>query len=383
MQRYNATVGQRIRLRGDWTETPVTEVDYDPSLAPPALAMEAAAPYETHTPRPGWRPAPDNYGETHTILGSEEMSDIWVSRARLCALPQAAPQAPRWLAAGRDFVIHQVERQGTSAYRIVLRITHRQWRHGLYWLQLTDRLDRSFACLLPGDRRADPRYLLELVLGEADAPGDPRPLVQMEAGLASANAGLLQDAAYLWQIYINAGAGAALAAAEMQRLEAMLAARVDSPLAALVAGLILVRTRRWAQLHQGLRDLAQRFDFLPDGAVLRLEQLLAQSTADLLRADAEKSLAQAFGLRQPRPILDYLLALNRRGLPATSEGFSYAARQTAIFLQHGEGLAPAQRAALEELQARLQRALPFLRSGGLFSVFAGPAAEIHPGLVHG
>jgi hypothetical protein len=52
-----------------------------------------------------------------------------------------------------------------------------------------------------------------------------------------------------------------------------------------------------------------------------------------------------------------------------------------MFLHHAEGLALAQRAALEAVQARLHRALPYLRSGGLFSVFAGPEAEIHPGLV--
>jgi hypothetical protein len=203
---------------------------------------------------------------------------------------------------------------------------------------------------------------LEIVLGEAATPGDPRPLVQMEAGLAATNDGPLQDAAYLWQTYSHAGAGAALATPEMHRLEAMLRTEIDSPLAALVAGLILLRTRRWQALHYGLRDLALRFGYLPDGPVLLLAQLLGQSREDLL-------------------FLDYLLALDRRGLPATSEGFSYAAGQTAMFLQHGGGLAPAQRAMLEGLQSRLHGALPYLRSGGLFSVFAGPAAEIQPGLV--
>jgi hypothetical protein len=254
-------------------------------------------------------------------------------------------------------------------------------------LQLTDRLNRTYACVLPGDRLARPRYLLELELASSDSPGDPRPLLRMEASLALANQGPLQDAAFLWQLYEHVSAREAADAPEMRRLAEMLRTGVDSQLAAVVAGLVLIRLRRWPLLHLGLYDLAHRYAHLADGPVLWVEQLLGQSTRDLLAAAADDSFmaAQAAsegkGMGRSRPIIDYLLALDQHGLPITSEALSYAARQAPMFLHHAEGLTSSQRHALVAVQSRLHGALRFFRSGGLFAIFAGPAEEIHPGLV--
>lgn len=78
----------------------------------------------------------------------------------------------------------------------------------------------------------------------------------------------------------------------------------------------------------------------------------------------------------------YVTLYAERGLPSTGEALAYAAVQVRQFLEYGE-LTPGQRGQLEAVQARLQRVLRYFRSGGLFSCFAGPPAEIKPGLVQG
>ena len=108
-------------------------------------------------------------------------------------------------------------------------------------------------------------------------------------------------------------------------------------------------------MHDWLSNLASLFPALPDGPVLWNEQLLSKERAD--PADHR--------------IIEGLLSLEKRGLPFTADAFGYAVRQVRDALED-EHLSGDHYERLSNLQHRLGQALRFMRSGGLFCVFAGP-----------
>jgi hypothetical protein len=97
----------------------------------------------------------------------------------------------------------------------------------------------------------------------------------------------------LWKKYelvnVAEAVAAAAAAADMLMLEQILKSKVESPLSAVVAALVLLRARRWERLHNWLRNAANWDPYFPDGPILWVEQLLRQSNSDLLHSEADDS----------------------------------------------------------------------------------------------
>jgi hypothetical protein len=253
----------------------------------------------------------------------------------------------------------KISRAGTRAYQIELVLRHNQ---GSHWLEISDK-EMTFACLLPGDESqgipATPLYLLELEL-------DGDRIIRLNASLSPDNEEFLGEMAKLWEKYQDVSITEAVEALDVRKAEEALFEKLQSPLAATVAGLILVRAHRLDLLHTWLRNLANWFPDRPDGPVLWVEQLLQQSS------DSNSAVTADY--------VDYIWKLCDRGLPQTAEAFGYAVRQVEVVLWLDD-LSPTQKRDLELLQQKLHQALPFFRTGGLFSTFAGRKGELSPNLV--
>lgn len=386
MRNYQATVGQHVRLRGDATGETVTEVDYLPILAasPPSAYEVRERVFDI---RESLAPATvREVSEPHHLFGSENMTEVWWN-ARLGQLSSGSGRYPDWLPAGQNIVLHKVDRDsGTRTYRVEISLPAGEgaftFYPGVYWLQFTDRVNNTFVCLLPSDD-LDLRYVVELDLDYSVTEGGPRPISRVEVSLSSYDLSPQGRAGALWEKYQMTNVLEAADAWDMGVLEGLVKEKIASPLAATVAGLILLRARRWKQLHNWLRNVANWSDYLPDGPILWVEQLLQQSGKDLYNStadDAFMKLVEGYWQGPPIRVVDYLTTMMRRGLPTTGEGLAYAARRVEMFLHYGD-LTPGDRIDLEVIQDKLRYALRFFRSGGLFCVFAGPESEINPSLV--
>jgi hypothetical protein len=192
-------------------------------------------------------------------------------------------------------------------------------------------------------------------------------LTRLEASLAFDNPEPLAVAAELWQRYRTADVGAAVSAFELSMLERMVQEKLDSPLVATVATLILLRANRLDLLHDWVRNLANWFEARPDGPALWAEQLMRQSTAAQHHQEAA----------------DYLIDLLQRGLPHTSEAIGYAARLTGMLRRSSEDLPPEQTQPLSRLNEFLQEALVYFRPGGLFTTYAGFFLDAEPTILIG
>jgi hypothetical protein len=184
----------------------------------------------------------------HDLFGSEAVTAIWSEQVRLYALGKRS-----WIDDTDALVLHKVERDdATRSYRAEISIAEED-RVG-HWLELVDGAGTAHGCFLPADRCERPRYILEFDVTFDEGSG--RQISRIEASLSMKNSGLLGAAAELWQRYHMADVGEAVNAFELSVLERMVYEKLDSPLAATVAALILLRANRLDLLHDWLRNLA-------------------------------------------------------------------------------------------------------------------------------
>jgi hypothetical protein len=295
----------------------------------------------------------DDLGKAYQVLQSEFASKLIVS-ARAVPLGRDGEGAPT------KPVIHSIDRTGDKdLYRLDLTVPA-----GAYWLQFAapvPNADYSYACVLPGDANRVPRYQLEWRREVRDGVAY---LTRLEARLAQPNEGPLADVAALWERYEAIDLEGALNSTHLSALEQHLREKLDSPLAAVVAGIVLLRVRQYKRLHDWLEHLTEYFPTIPDGPVLYAEQLLQT------RPDAADS----------REFLELILQLEKRGLPYTGEALGYADRHVESLLRT-TAPTPAERARLEILQKRLDKALQYFRSGGLFAVFVGDSTAVTAALI--
>lgn len=352
-----ATVAQPVRLNGSSDDLAITLLAADRLPAPPPLSFAPAPVFETTYTLDHWTlggaardaGAPD----PHAVFGSEQMTALW-AQSRVYSFDRA-----EWRPGAEACQLHHLERQGSQLFLIELSIADSD---GAHWLEFNDG-EMAFACLLPGDRSGSPRFMLTIeyayeVYDESGVWQAPRRLLRVEAGLARSNTGLLGETAMLWERYQHANAAVAAAAViDLQIARNALQQKVQSPLAATVAALILLRAGRRDMLHDWLRNLAEWFPELPDGPVLWVEQLLREAPA--------------------APPLDaiqqWLAELAMRGLPYTADALGYAGRQLDDLWNAG--------LPVEGLRRQVATALRFFRTGGLFATFAGMPGEVIPELV--
>jgi hypothetical protein len=213
--------------------------------------------------------------------------------------------------------------------------------------------------VLPGDQTTRPRYVLEFDLAFGDAG---RPITRFEGSLSRGNPGLLGDAAQLWQRYRTADVGEAVTAYELSTLERAIRDKFESPLAATVASLVLLRANRLDLLHDWVRNLAHFFPEVPDGPALWAEQVLRQQAPGALASAAE-----------------FLGLMADRGLPHTGEALGYAAVLVDRLSRLGDRVPALTRARLQRLAHRFDEALTWFRPAGLFASYVGFEPSRDPG----
>ena len=290
------------------------------------------------------------------IFQSEYLSALWHS-ARAMPLHKLHTTSP--------IHIETFEWVGQEAGRVTISVKG----EGAHWLQLDDQFQKRFAALLPGDVNSPtPRYVIEFARQQGQS------LRQFSANLAFNNSDTLGLMARLWQKYQDVGAREAVSQLEANESELALRDKMNGPLAATIGALMLLRARRFEQLHDWTGNLASKFPYRTDGAVLRAEQLRQ------VRSDA----------MYPEEFMQCLMAIANGPLPQLAEAFGYAIDQTREILRFianppaafdGQFVTPAVLQSLQSLQIRFEIASRYFQSGGLCTTLVGPIAEIQPEIV--
>jgi hypothetical protein len=295
-----------------------------------------------------------DFGIGHRLFEHEDITAVWSQQVQIYAL-----QRQRWLPDPDALVLHRVALSDGS-YRIECSIAADDPLG--YWLEIVDPAGVTHGCVLPTDQSWSPRYLLEFDITSEERGA--RRFRDLQASLAQENPDFLSEAARLWQRYRTADVGEAVEAFETSVIEQMVQLKLESPLAATVASLILLRANRLPLLHDWVRNLANWFEARPDGAALWAEQVMRQQ-----RRGVEAALTEA---------ATYLTQLLWRGLPHTSEGFAYAARLCDTLRRLEKHLPDDTRTRLEQLGEHFQTALVSFSPGGLFTTYSGFAPQTDP-----
>ncbi len=356
---YNSTVTQRVRVRGDQTEEAVTEVP--PPVAALAPPPPPAAPEFTAKAMPvrplmaKLRPGASDFNEAHDYFGSERITDMWQRAMRLYDYGRQ-----EWMPSGDVEVSNLRRAEDTSTFEFDLTIPGATLG-GMYWLQVEDEV-QALGCGLPIDWFPGTRFRIEMDLPHRER----REAARFDVSLSAENGEYLSAAAAMWRTYNEVSARQAesefsfLIPAHADELQFLVFNKRYSPLAATIAGAILLRARRWDKLKDWLRNLANIAPEIPDAAILRAEQCLRQPRA--------QSVEEA---------LEYFLRLDNGPLPVLVETLGYALRQAEDFLKD-ERVGASARAVVERLHQRLKRAVGMFRTGGLIATFAGPKGLLNP-----
>jgi hypothetical protein len=362
---FNSTEKARVRDGGSAPECGITLIRARGltagAPAPVVISPEPVinARYAIRDDGLSWTPA-DGYAAGHAIFCSERMTDIWAREMRVHDLASGA-ELPR-----EAIVVRSVWRShDTGTFRIGIDLTTRS---SGYWLRFADAAGQQVACVLSGDDPMTPRYELEIDLETENAGSGyhPRWVSRLEAGLSPLNREPIDTMARIWRKYETRNIAVAAADLDLQELETALRYKRISPLAATIAGLVLLRARRLDLLHSTwLRNLSDWFPAIPDAPVLWAEQLrLANGHPDLSPDQLLEARAE------------HLHRLTQRGLPRLSEVLPIAWRQLAELPE--EGIDPPWRAPLLN---KILTAMRYHRPGGLFTVFTARAGQLSPELM--
>jgi hypothetical protein len=329
---------------------------------PPSPGAEATTVFQVSGPSSlqQVRPTTASFIEVHDFFGSEQISDLWMNRARVFDYGSM-----QWLEKGSDIQVTRLRRSDdNSVLKFNLNVPGAQ-NGSTYWLQIEDSAQAQ-AFVLPMDRLALPVFRVEM-----DFQFSPPVIKRFDVSLSADNQGdffphtFLGMTAKLWDIYNEESAQEALRMVDRifsvraDDLEDVLLHKVQSPLAATIAGTILLRGRRWDKLHNWLRNLANLAPEIPDGSVLWAEQCLRQS-----------------GSNRRNEAIEYFLRLDSSSLPFFAEPTGYALRQAEDFLKNPE--CERFRDQIEAIHKRLTKAVGMFRPGGLLATFSGPATELSP-----
>lgn len=318
-----------------------------------------------------------DYQEAHDLFGREPVTELWQKRTDVWSLTER-----RWLTPEVIRINEVARNQTRDRYRVELTVQHFD-RLG-HWLQFTDFSDTAHTCLLPSDP-ASPEFEISMDFESTDRH-PPGPITRLEAQLANKTSplGLIAD---LWRRYtIGDIVGATRDADRLLRnrrdpldirmledppnipdpdlLRQIVRDKVKSPLAAVVAGLVLLRMEWGTSLPTPwLSNLANWFPELPDGAVLYAERRYRDS-----RGTEPSALVEA---------AESLGTLADRGPPRTSEGFGYAVALLGRLRDRKE-LTYEAISRLEGVEDMLDGLLPVYRPGGLFVSLSGIPQQVDP-----
>jgi len=355
-----ARVKQHVRIAGIAQQAQICEVE-KPAPIRDFFGFAPKEPISVLSPMalpPGWQRPADSGGWSQlcNIVQNEFFTKLlWnaqvydLSTRAWTHLKNAAPPGP--------LVIREIARtDDRRTYQIDVEIR----QTSALWLEVTDDwLKKKAACVLIGDKYLRPRYALRFDFIDTK---NGTLIAGLDVSLASSNEGILGTAAEVWNKYRGVDIEKKATSAEFKLLEAALREKEESPLAATMAALLLLRGRP-ALLHDWPRNLAEWFPERPDGCVVWVEQLL--------RTEQDKKLNEA---------IDWILELERRGLPHTAEAVGHAVRQVKELIRFASP-APDEKQRLINLRQKLERALTVFRPGGFCAVYIGPMEAVTPDLI--
>ncbi|WLE01019.1 caspase family protein (plasmid) [Agrobacterium leguminum] len=159
----------------------------------------------------------------------------------------------------------------------------------------------------------------------------------------------------------------------------------QSPVAAAIAGSILLRSGHLEDLHDWPRNLANWYEWLPDGALLWAEALIRRyptGRAQGRRADSVADLANTAAYAEARR---YFSKLGERGVPLLSANTSLAIGQLPFWrrLLESDSLDAPDKHALARSCAVIESAAEAFISGGLFTGFSQSQRILPPELLLG
>ena len=193
----------------------------------------------------------------------------------------------------------------------------------------------------------------------------------LQAGL-SPDVDSFGEAARLWEKYEEMGAFKVVEELDVNFLNNLVQGKVNNPMGALIASVILVRVGRTDKLPvQWLRNMYEWFPEFGDIPILLNEYLARQPASE---SDDEATRRVAFQNR----IEGCLVTMHERGLPVIGEVLSYAIRQANNLSAVNPLLTydSTQDTPIDYTWITLQQARQHFLPGGLFSVFAGKPAEM-------
>jgi hypothetical protein len=366
---FHEEIEQEVRLAGDYVQDPVTEVP-PPSVPPPTLGSRPNPPGTGPDDRftvqppvpPNWRP--DDFNQAHQVFGSERVTDPFLN-ARVFSYASG-----RWLERGNDFIIHAVRyTQSRRVYEVDFSLTDQHYSDSIYWLQLEDQ-ERTFGVIVPGVRQ-NVRFELTLELSQGDVYPELGHFTRIALNLAEGSKKPYATLARAWNAYRNSTLDSAtkiiLSDVSAKDLERVLYEKVEAPLGAAIAGLLLVKAQVWPRLHHWLRNVAFQFPWFADGAALWAEQLLRE------RPESHEARVEA---------LEHLLQLDQRELPLLAEVLAITYSRLLEFEDDPEFLTDnRKRDTMTRLVNRYRSAIGRARPGGLFTVWAGARNTLIPEII--
>jgi hypothetical protein len=190
---------------------------------------------------------------------------------------------------------------------------------------------------------------------------------------------------------------AGIAARELAKVERALQEKTNSPVAAAIAATVLIRCGALNQLHDWPRNLANWFEWLPDGAALWAETLLRRD--GIVRPQNLAARPQASAAGEKRALRDdaaevhrlaaepayqeartYFAKLADRGPPLLAASLTMAARQVRFWKRVVEVKAVTDQAYLDLKDACevVERAAAYALPDGAFAAFASHAGVLAP-----
>lgn len=294
-----------------------------------------------------------DFNAGHRLFGRESVTDLFSSSMRVSSLGMGEwlpPDAMRLLQVTRD---RSGDADEADTKRYTLRIVIENDEEKGHWLQIRSGERSAAGIFLPMDHSRASVFDLDVVLS-SDWPLRVHTLdaLPYESDSKTRTA----RAAKLWRFYQDENVDRAARYFEGSELRNILYDKVQAPLAATIAALVLLRADRLDLMSDWAQNLANWFDYLSDGSVIWAEQVWRQ------RGEGESALLD---IAQP------LATLEENGLPMTGEALGYAVGLVDRIAPDVPDLPEELRASIQTVQDRLHGALRFFRPGGLFASFSG------------
>ena len=299
-----------------------------------------------------------HFDRFHKIFGSEVIAYPWMKSLQVTGLSTHASADHE----GIDILASAQAKKTLELHRVQIHFRVKADDPIGHVLRVTDSKHRHFCCVLPRDRISR-IYQLEIDTERGDVGGA---FIRLATYLSPLNSGASGKAAEAWDCLRALNATEAVRLVErsqtLAEVEAVfrhgnevLAQKMDTPLAATVAAVILLKGNRFQLMHDWARNVANWFRWIPDGVVLWTEQCRRMATERPL----EEELIRWF-----------VNELSVRSLPFTADAFGFAANiiddiQRNRFVTDNET-----RAAARALGVRFDAAMPYFRDDGTFCTYA-------------